>query len=156
MKIAISAESAVDMSEELLTEFDVRTTPFMINLKDETITDAIGVSKEIFEFVENSKVLPKTSAVSPEQFREHFENLLKDYEAVIHISISSHMSSAYNNANLATQDLENVYVIDSKNLSTGIALLCIRGRELATSGNKVKDIVEELKNLVPKVRSSFV
>lgn len=156
MKIAISAESAVDMSEELLKEFDVKTTPFMINLKDETITDRIGVSKEIFEFVDKNKVLPKTSAVSPEQFREHFEELLKSYDAVIHVSLSSLMSSAFSNATMAASEMENVYVIDSKNLSTGIALLCIRGRELATAGNKPKDIADELVNLREKLRVSFV
>jgi len=156
MKIAISAESAVDLTEDLLKEFDIKTTPFTINLKEETITDRIGVSKEIFEFVDKNKVLPKTSAVSPEQFREHFESLLKDYDAVIHVSISSFMSSAYNNAVMASEGLENVYVLDSKNLSTGIALLCIRGRELATSGNNPKDIYEKLQQLVDKVRSSFV
>lgn len=156
MKIAISAESAVDMSEELLKEFDVKTTPFIINLKDETILDKIGVSKDIFEFVDKNKVLPKTSAVSPEQFREHFESLLKEYDAVIHVSISSFMSSAYNNAKLASEEFENVYVVDSKNLSTGIALLCIKGRELADKGEDSKEIVEILNNLVEKLRVSFV
>lgn len=156
MRIAISAESAVDMSEELLKEFDVKTTPFMINLKDETIEDRIGVSKDIFDFVDKNKILPKTSAVSPDQFRNHFENLLKEYDAVIHVSISSLMSSAYNNAKMASEDMENVYVIDSKNLSTGIALLCIRGRELASSGKDVKDIVATLEGLKEKLRVSFV
>lgn len=157
MKIAISAESAVDLSEELLKEFDIHTTPFMINLNDETIADRIGVSSEIFDFVDKNKVLPKTSAVSPEQFREHFEGLLNKYDAVIHVSISSLMSSAYNNAKMAAEDMENVYVIDSKNLSTGIALLCIRARELATSGNTAKEISDEItNNVVNKVRASFV
>lgn len=156
MKIAISAESAVDLSEELLKEYDIKTTPFMINLKDETIVDKIGVSKDIFEFVDKNKVLPKTSAVSPEQFREHFENLQKDYDAVIHVSISSFMSSAYNNAKVSSEEFENVYVVDSRSLSTGIALLCIKGRELATKGEEPKAIVEELQTLVEKLRVSFV
>ena len=118
MRIAISAESAVDMSEELLKEFDVKTTPFMINLKDETIVDRIGVSQELFDFVDKNKVLPKTSAVSPDQFQEHFTKLLEDHDAVIHVSLSSYMSSAYNNAVTASQEMENVYVVDSKNLSS--------------------------------------
>lgn len=156
MKIAISAESAVDLTEELLKEYDIKTTPFMINLKEETIVDRMGVSKEIFEFVDKNKILPKTSAVSPDQFREHFESLLKEYDAVIHVSISSLLSSAYNNAVMASEEMKNVYVIDSKNLSTAIALLCIKGRELATKGLDPNHIVEEINNIVPKVRASFV
>jgi DegV family protein with EDD domain len=129
----------------------------MINLKEETIVDRIGVASEIFDFVDKNKVLPKTSAVSPEQFREHFEKLLNDYDAVIHVSISSYMSSAYNNAKMASEDMENVYVIDSKNLSTGIALLCIRAREMATAGDSAKEIVDEINsNIVDKVRASFI
>ena len=80
MKIVISAESTIDLPKELLDKYNIKTTPFTINLGDELIEDHFGVSKEIFEFVDKSKKLPKTSAVSPDQFKTHFENLKKDYD----------------------------------------------------------------------------
>ena len=100
--------------------------------------------------------MPKTSAISPETYRLYFESLTENYDTVIHISISSQMSSSYNNARLASQEIENVYVVDSKNLSTGIALVAIRGCELVKAKKKPQDIYDELVALTDKVRVSFV
>ncbi|HBO48567.1 MAG TPA: DegV family protein [Clostridiales bacterium] len=156
MKIVISAESTIDLPKELLDKYNIKTTPFTINLGDELIEDHFGVSKEIFEFVDKSKKLPKTSAVSPDQFQTHFENLKKDYDAIVHVSLSSLISSAYNNACMVAKEMENVYVVDSKSLSTGIALLAIKGKDLIDEGKDAKEIFETLQALTPKVEASFV
>ena len=156
MKIVISAESTIDLPKELLDKYNIKTTPFTINLGDELIEDHFGVSKEIFEFVDKSKKLPKTSAVSPDQFKTHFENLKKDYDAIVHVSLSSLISSAYNNACMVAKEMENVYVVDSKSLSTGIALLAIKGKDLIDEGKDAKEIFETLQALSPKVEASFV
>lgn len=156
MKIVISAESTIDLPQELLDKYNIKTTPFTINLGDEIIEDHFGVSKEIFEFVDKSKKLPKTSAVSPDQFKTHFENLKKDYDAIVHVSLSSLISSAYNNACMIAKEMENVYVVDSKSLSTGIALLAIKGKDLIDEGKDAKEIFETLQGLTPKVEAGFV
>lgn len=156
MKIVISAESTIDLPQELLDKYNIKTTPFTINLGDEIIEDHFGVSKEIFEFVDKSKKLPKTSAVSPDQFKTHFENLKKDYDAIVHVSLSSLISSAYNNACMIAKEMENVYVVDSKSLSTGIALLAIKGKDLIDEGKDAKEIFETLQALTPKVEAGFV
>lgn len=156
MKIAISAESTIDLSQELLDKYNIKTTPFTINMGDQLVEDRIGISKEIFEFVDENKKLPKTSAVSPDQFKTHFENLLKEYDAIVHISLSSLMSSAYNNAVSTAKDMENVFVVDSKSLSTGIALLAIKGRELADDRHTAQEIYDILNATTEKVEAGFV
>lgn len=156
MKIIVSAESSIDLPQALLDEYRIKTTPFKIAFKDELVEDADGVSKDVFEFVEKTKVLPKTSAVSPEQFREHFEKLKKDYDAIIHISLGSNFSCAYNNARLVSEDMDNVFVVDSKSLSTGIALLAIYARNLIEKGLTPKEIAKLVEEKTSKVRASFM
>ena len=156
MKICVSAESTVDLSKELLKKYNIHTTPFGINFNDQLVEDGEGVAEEIFAFVEKSKVLPKTSAVSPEQYENYFTELKKDYDAIIHITLSSHMSCAYNNACLIAREMENVYVIDSKNLSTGIALLAIYASSLVKKGLSAEEINSMVNARVDKVKSSFV
>jgi DegV family protein with EDD domain len=156
MKIAISAESTIDMPKDLLEKYDIHTVPFTILLGDVAKLDGEISTQEIFDFVEITKNLPKTSAVNEEQFKEHFASLLKDYEAVIHFSLSSEMSSAYSNAVRASENFKNVYVIDSRSLSTGIALQAIYAQKLAKLGLKPEDIVEKSKARIPYVQASFV
>lgn len=156
MKIAISAESTIDLPKEILDKYNIITTPFTINFDDKIVEDRFGISNEIFDFVDRTKKLPKTSAVSPTQFKEHFEKLLKEYDAVIHISISSLISSAYNNAVTSAKEFENVWVVDSKVLSSGIALLAIKGRELADKKHTPKEIYDILSETANRIKINFV
>lgn len=156
MKIAISAESTIDVPQEILDKYDIKTTPFTINFNDKIVEDRFGISQEIFDFVDTTKKLPKTSAVSPAQFKEHFEKLLKEYDAVVHVSISSLMSSAYNNAVNVAKELGNVYVVDSRTLSSAIALLAIKGRELADDKHTPQEIYDILTETTKRVKVNFV
>ena len=124
--------------------------------KDKLEEDRFGIAKEIYDFVEESKVLPKTSAIPPEQYREYFEGLKKKYDAIIHVSLSSQMSSSCNNAKLIAGDMENVFVVDSKNLYTGIALVALYARSLVDKKMSPEDIYTETQEYAEKIRSSFI
>ena len=156
MKIAISAESTIDLSKELIQEFDIKIIPFTVHLGEKCAPDGVITPKEIFKYVKDTGVLPKTSAINEYQYDKYFDGLLKDYDAVIHFALSSEISSACLNAKRIAEIKENVYVIDSKSLSTGIALLAIYAAKLARKGLSPKEIVEKVEARVPYVQASFV
>ncbi|MCQ2387415.1 MAG: DegV family protein [Clostridia bacterium] len=155
MKIAISTDSALDLTKEYIDKYSISVVPFSVLLGNETKLDANFDTQEIFDYVDNNKTLPKTSAVNVESFIEHFNNLKKDYDEIIHISLSSEMSSAYNNALLASKDVNGVYVIDSRTLSTGISLLAIYAKKLVDSGLPANLVVEKIMARIPYVQASF-
>ena len=156
MKIAISTESTLDLSKELQEKYDISVIPFTVILGDKSGFDGDITPEEIFAYVDETGVLPKTAAVNEFQFDKHFKKLLKSYDAIIHISLSSGISSACQNAVIAANELKNVYVIDSQSLSTGIALLAIYARQLADKGLEPEEIVEKVTARVPFVQASFV
>lgn len=157
MKIAISAESVIDLPKELLEKYEIKTLPYTVILGDKEYTDGEDITpNQIFEFVNQNKVLPKTSAINEERYNEHFETLLKSYDAVVHICLSSKITSACNNAICASKKFENVFVVDSLSLSTGIALLAIYARQLADEGNDAEVIFRKVSGRVPNVQTSFV
>ncbi len=156
MKIAISAESTMDLQGDLLEKFNIHTTPFSILLGDDLKKDGEIEPQDIFDYVKATKSLPKTSAVNEEQFKEHFENILKDYDAVIHFSLSSGMSCAYANAVNASKDFDNIYVVDTLTLSTGIALLAIYASQCVEQGMAYEDIIASVEKRKHSVQSSFI
>jgi len=155
MKIAISAESTVDLNNELIEKFGVKIVPYTVLLGDTAYLDGEITVDQIISYVDKNKILPKTSAVNEYQFEEHFNSLLKDYDAVIHFSLSSEMSSSYKNAENVAKRLGNVYVVDSRSLSTGIALLIIYAYKLIEKGEDVKTVYEKVLKRVPFVQASF-
>lgn len=156
MKIAVTTESTIDMPHEILKEYDIKTLPFHVILGEKDYKDGEITSEEIFPYVSKNKILPKTSAVNEEDFMRFFSEQLKAYDAVIHISLSSQMSSACQNAKSVAAKLGNVYVVDSLSLSTGIALLAIYARKLARENLDAKTIYEKVESRVNSVQASFV
>lgn len=154
MKVAISTESAADLPKELLDKHDISSLPFSVTLGDKTGFDGEITGEEIIEYVNKHKTLPKTGAINEAQFNEHFSKLLKTYDAIVHFSLSSGLSSAYNNAVSAANNFKHVYVVDSRSLSAGIGLLALYGRELADKGFSAAEIYEKCLSRVPYVQVS--
>ena len=156
MKIAVSCESTSDLSKELLQEYDVKIIPYHIVLDGEEFEDGKYTTEEMLQKVEECGVLPKTNAINVYDYTEYFKNLRKEYDAVIHVCLSSGLSSSCNNAINASKELDNVFVIDSLSLSTGIGLLCMYARELANANEEPKDIAKKVQDRASKLQVSFI
>ena len=158
MKICISAETTVDLPKELLEAYDIRTIPFTLTLGEETRLDGEITPEDLFEFTKKTGKLPRTSAVNQFQYEEYFRPLLKEYDHIIHFALSSEISSACQNAIAASHEDEfegKVDIIDSRSLSTGIALHCFYARKLAKAGKAPNEIVEACKKRIPYGQASF-
>lgn len=156
MRIAITAESTIDLPKELLQEFDIRTIPFTIVMGEESKLDGEFPVSELFEYTEKTGKLPRTSAVNEFQFEEFFNEILKEYDEIVHVSLSSEISSACANAKTVSKKYNGrVHVIDSRSLSTGIALLAMAARDYANEGKSAKEIVDLVERRIPHDQASF-
>jgi len=155
MKIAISAESTIDLTKDLLEKYDIKTLPFTVQLGNDVAYDGEVNADDIIKFVNENKILPKTAAVNEFQFTERFAELLKEHDAVVHFSLSSELSTTYSNAVRASKEFKNVFVVDTKSLSTGIALLAIYACELKEKGMSAQEIFNACQKRVPYVQASF-
>lgn len=156
MKVAITAESTIDMPKDLLKQYNINTLPFMVILGENEYKDGEITSADIFKFVQEQKVLPKTSAINKEGYRNFFEEQLKSCDAIVHLCLSSQISSSCQNAKDVASEMKNVYVIDTLSLSTGIALLAVYASELASKGETAQEIFDKVSARVPNVQASFV
>jgi len=158
MRIRISADSTCDLSPELFERYDVAITPLYIRLGDRDLKDSIEVTREgIFKYVEETKAIPKTAAVNVGDYVEFFRKTKEEgYDGVVHFTISSEMSSCYQNACLAAEGFENVFIVDSRTLSTGIGHLVLDACELRDEGKSAKEIFETVEQRKEKLDVSFV
>lgn len=156
MKIAISAESTIDLPQEQLKKLNISTVPFGIYLGDELINDGDITLNDMFEFVKRRNILPKTSAVNEFQFQEHFSKLLEKNDAVVHFSLSSGVSSAYENAKSVADKMKNVYVVDTLAMSVGIALLAMNAVKMKENGSTAEEIFNHSMKLRNKLQTTFI
>lgn len=156
-KIILSADSTCDLDAELVERYAVNLLPLQVNLGGKVYKDGVDITPDlIYETYQKERILPKTSATNPAEYMEYFKKWTDEGYEVIHLSLGSGLSSTYRNACLAAEELGNVYVIDSGNLSTGMGLLVIETAERIASGIDAAQIKEEITELKSHVHASFV
>ena len=156
MKIAISLETTCDLTKELIDKNGFKIIPFHITLGERTLVDGEITTEEMFAYVDETGTLPKTNAINEFEYTEHFEELKKEFDAIVHISLSSGISSSCANAMRAAQNVENVFVVDSMSLSTGIGLLALYAKELVDQGLDAQTIAQKVQARTSGVQASFV
>ncbi len=158
-KVIISCDSTCDLGVETIHYFGINIVPLYITFGNEMLKDGVDIrSDELYERVKNEKKLPKSSAPSPHDYIENFQPIIdKDYD-ILHISIGSGFSSAYQNAILASQAFPEgrIYVVDGENLSSGSALLALKAWKMKSDGMSVAEIYQAINPLREKVRSQFI
>ena len=157
MAIKITSDSTCDLSAEQLKLHNIELFPLCISMGNQCLRDGLEITPDdIYAHVDAGGDICTTSALNPADYADRFAALSKEYDAVIHINISAEFSSCFQNAVLASQDFDNVYVVDSRNLSTGHGHVVLRAAELAESGMSAEDIVKDLNVFTSKVDASFI
>lgn len=156
-KVIICSDSTSDLNKDLIEEYDIRILPLKVNLGGKCYIDGVNITPEdIYAHYAQHGELPKTAAPNMADFYAFFEEQTKNGDAVVFFTISRDMSSTYNNARLAAANYKNVYVVDTRNLSTGGGLLVVAAAKMAREGKGALDIVRTCNELVPQVNASFV
>ena len=157
MKIQITCDSTCDMPLALREKYDIAVLPMVVTLGEQSYKDGVDVScEDLFSYVDATGKLPKTSAISIYEFDQFFSQYVEQGMQVIHISLSSELSSTYQNACLAAEEVGNVYVIDGRSLSAGSSLLALMSKELAENGMEAAEIVEAVNGAREQLDVSFV
>jgi DegV family protein with EDD domain len=157
MKVIISADSSCDLTPQILADYNISIVPVTVIVGEQTFTDGEDIRPDdIFKYVENEGKTCRTAAINIHQYYTYFKKLTVQQAAVIHISLGSGFSSCYQNAVLAAQELPGVYIIDSKNLSSGAGQLVLEAALMAKGGLEPEEICQQLNELADKVEGSFV
>jgi DegV family protein with EDD domain len=158
-RVKIFTDSTADLSEELIAKYQIGVVPLYVLIKEKSYLDGVELTtEELYQQVEKNQTLPKTAAPSMGDFYEAFKPWVSDGYDIVYIGLSSKLSGTLQSALVTAEEFDEgrVKVIDSLNLSTGIGILVLRAAEMVEEGRGSAEIYEEIRELVPKVRVSFI
>ena len=157
MKIKVLSDSTCDLSQELLDTNNITLIPLTIVKDGESFSDGVDITTaDIYAHVAAGGNLCSTAAINMNEYESWFSKFAKEYDAIIHINISSEFSSSYQNACLAANEFDNVRVVDSRNLSTGQGLVVLEACKLAKTCQTVDELKEKLDAFTGRVEASFL
>lgn len=158
-KIKIFADSTCDLPSSWIEEHDIGIVPLYVVFGEDSLRDGVDITPvELYAKVEETGALPKTAAPSPSDFISAFSPFIDQGDDILYISLSSELSSTYQNAVIAAEELPSgrVTVIDSRNLSSAIGLLVMKAVHAANEGKSIPQIVDLLNSYTNQVECEFV
>lgn len=156
-KVVITCDSAMDLSPELVKEYNIKVLPMVVKMGSEEYLDIEEVMPDdILDFHDKTGDLAVTAAPSMQQAFRFFTRFVHMGYTVIHFSMSSGMSASYANAVAAAESFERVHVIDSKTASVAGGLLVLTAAEMLRQGNTSEQIIQECKEIIPKLQEPFL
>lgn len=160
--VKIMVDIAADLPKEYNKEHNIRVLPFYVNFGEESILmDENYDTRDFYEKMKSTDVIPRTSQASPEIIENMFKELSEGGADVIYVSISKNASGVVNTATMIANQLNdeegtNISIVDSKSFSMGIGLPVMEAVAMAEDGKSKDEIVKFLEDRFEKDRVYFV
>ena len=161
-KIVIVTDSTCDLAQETIKERNIVVLPLKVTFGGKTYLDTVDIhSDKMYEIVEETGELPKTSGASSEDFYNKFKEIYDENNGceIIFCGIGARLSTTLQSATIAKNDLgeiqDHIHLVDSASLSTGIGLLILKMCDMRDEGLEVDKIIENIEKIVPCVRTQF-
>lgn len=146
-KIAIVTDSNSGITQSQAKDLGVRVVPMPFMINEETYYEEITLSRADFyqKLAENADI--STSQPSPESILNIWDELLKEYDEIVHIPMSSGLSGSCQTAMMLAEDYNGkVHVVDNQRISVTMRQSVLDALELVKegkTGSEIKEILEK-------------
>ena len=157
MAVAISTDSVCDLPQDLITKHQISVMPYRVITDHGDFLDGIETDTDsILSYMSEMGRVARSESPSVLDYEDYFAQQLVKANYVIHISMAKKVSNGYKNALEASKNFDNVIVVDSGHLSSGLGLIVLKASECAREGKSADDIVNEISQMEKFVKTSFV
>lgn len=157
LPVLISTESVCDLPRELVQKHQIAIIPYRVKTEGGEFLDGIETqADEVLSYIGERGRQAWSEEPEVKEFEEYFADQLTRAQYIIHISMAQNVCKGYEHALEASRIFDNVLVVDSGHLSSGMGLLAMCAARLAADGMTAAAIVKELEYLKTSVKTSFI
>ncbi len=140
-KVAIVTDSNSGITQAEAKELGIYVLPMPFMIQDETFYEDIDLTQEQFYEKLASGADIATSQPSPDSVMELWNQLLKEYDEIVHIPMSSGLSGSCQSAIMLSEDYEGrVQVVNNQRISVTQRQSCLDAKLLAAKGRNAEEI----------------
>lgn len=159
-KLILSTESGADLPEDLVAKYNIQVIPMHVIMDGKDYLDGLLPVEDIYDYYNQTKKIPSTTATNIHEYEQFFKKIKGDYpeSIIIHIGYTSKASSSFQNAVIATEELDDIFLIDALNVTGGLATIVMYAASLLEKEPNIEPthLVEKIKEVIPKSRLAFV
>ena len=155
MKVAIVTSSISCLTAEKVRKNGIKVVPMPFMLNGHSYLDGVDISAtEVYEQLAYERPF-RTSAPSPGVYLKIYREALREYDAVLCLTVPSKISMMYDSACSAAEQMPRnaiIHVLDTGTAAGGQALIDVAAAEAAATGATLEEIEQLVANLGGKVR----
>ncbi|GKV65583.1 MULTISPECIES: DegV family protein [unclassified Sporosarcina] len=159
-RIILSTESGADLPESLAIKYNIQVIPMHVIMEGQDYLDGHLPVQEIYDYYDRTKKIPSTSATNVHEYQEFFKKIRTEYpdSVIIHVGYTSKASVSFQNALLAAEDEENIYLLDALNVTGGLAAVVMYAAALLEKEPDIAPahLLERIESKIPKSRLAFL
>jgi len=159
-KIILSTESGADIPEDLVEKYNIQVVPMHIIMDEKDYLDGYLPVQDIYDYYGRTKRIPSTTATNVHEYQEFFANIRENFPdcIIVHIGYTSKASSSFQNAVIAAEGFEDIFLIDALNVTGGLAAIVLYAADLLEKEPDIEpeQLVEKIEGIVPKSRLAFI
>ena len=142
MSVRIITDSASDISQEWAKDWNITVLPLKVRFGEEEFLDGVTLSnREFYERLIETDEIPKTSQITPFEYRSNFEKAVEAGEQVVCFCLSSGVSGSFQSACVAAQEFEgDVFVVDTQQFCISEAIIVERAVQMRDQGMSAAEI----------------
>lgn len=159
-KIILTTESGADLPEDLAQKYNVQVVPMHVIMGGEDYLDGFLPVQDIYDYYDRNQKIPSTTSTNTHEYQSFFSKINEDYPdcTIVHIGYTSKASSSFHNAVLASEEFDNLLLIDALNVTGGLTAIVVYAAELLEQDPTMEpsELVKRIEAIVPKSRLAFV
>ncbi len=162
-KVAIVSDSVAALSREQIEQYDIQVVPVKILFEDRVYRNGVDLAaSEAYQLLDKAPELFATSPSSPSEYADVFRKLATEKRDILCISVSSKLSTAFNAASLAREQIKeefpeaNTEVMDSYNAVAGQALIILAAAKAAAQGKGLAEVTKAAQLVKDRVHVVFL
>ncbi|MCL6572216.1 MAG: DegV family EDD domain-containing protein [Bacillus sp. (in: Bacteria)] len=159
-RIILSTESGADLPGELAVKYHVQVVPMHVIMDGHDYLDGSLPVEDIYNYYERTKKIPSTTSTNAHEYHEFFTKIKFDFPdcIIVHIGYTSKASSSFQNAIIASEELDDIFLIDALNVTGGLTAIVMYAVTLLENEPTIEPVrlVEKIESKVPKSRLAFV
>ncbi len=163
-EIIFSTESTSDIPEEIIQQYGFRVIPFHIKMNDGDYADSyVFPIAQIYNHCARTRKPPRTAAPNEKEYTNYFQEIRDDSPdgVILHFSVSSALSGAYQTAQDASKKFDDLYVINTRTITVGCLVYMIAAYDLVQKKQAQGEITDyselanEIRHLSPQIACAF-
>ena len=159
-RIILSTESGADLPKDLVEKHQIQVVPMHVIMDGKDYLDGELSVEEVFDYHSQTKKIPSTTATNVHEYHELFTKIRINFpdSIIIHIGYTSKASASFQSALIAAEDFENLFLIDTLNVTGGLAAIVMYAATMLEEEPSISHVhlIEKIESVVPKTMLAFI